>query len=141
MKQFVLISILFISSFSFGQVIEEKRGYDPQIGVLVSMLDDLKDPVERSVMNLDQEGTDFLLDSNANRVGALILHLAATEKYYQLYTFEGRGFNKDESMWETALNLGETAQEELVGKPIDYYLDLWEDVRKETYKLCDVSKR
>ncbi|MDB3906564.1 hypothetical protein N9355_03770 [Crocinitomicaceae bacterium] len=124
MKQFVLISILFISSFSFGQVIEEKRGYDPQIGVLVSMLDDLKDRVERSVMNLDQEGTDFLLDSNANRVGALILHLAATEKYYQLYTFEGRGFNKDESMWETALNLGETAQEELVGKPIDYYLDL-----------------
>lgn len=140
MNKLVPFFILFFSAHSFGQVIETKRGYDPQIGVLVSMLDDLKSRIERSVANLDQEETDFLLDSNANRVGALILHLAATEKYYQLYTFEGRGFNKNESMWEDALSLGETARQEYVGKPISYYLDIWEDVRKDTHKLLKRQK-
>ncbi len=127
--------LLFTCSTGFGQTIEETKGYSSNIGVLVSMLDDLKQRVTNSVQNLDQEGTDFLLDSNANRVGALIMHLAATEKYYQLYTFEGRGFNEDEAMWERALNLGEDAREEFKGKPISYYLDLWAEVRKETKKL------
>ena len=33
---------------------------------------------------------DYLLDRNANTIGALMLHLAATETYYQLNTFEGK---------------------------------------------------
>ena len=76
------------------------------------------------------------MDENANRIGALILHLAATEKYYQVYTFENRGFNVDEKKeWETALNLGKNAQELIKGLSIDYYLDLWNTVRKETLRL------
>lgn len=53
------------------------------------MLDNLKQRVERYVINLDQEGTDFLLDENSNSRGAIFYHLAATEAYYQVYTFEG----------------------------------------------------
>ena len=51
------------------------EGYSPQIGALISMMDDLKTRVTNQVKNLDQEGTDFLLDEKANRIGALILHL------------------------------------------------------------------
>jgi uncharacterized damage-inducible protein DinB len=92
--------------------------------------------VTNSVVNLSAEETDFLFDENANRIGALILHLAATEKYYQLYTFENRGFNNEEKLeWETALNLGDNARASIVGKPIDYYLDIWTEVRKETFRL------
>lgn len=130
--------LLFFSVFSVsGQnIIEPVRGYSPQIGVIVSMLEDLKGRVTRSVVNLDVEGTDFLLDEQANRVGALIYHLAATEKYYQVYTFENRGFNREEqAQWELAMDLGDAARSELVGQPIDYYLDIWNEVREETLRL------
>ena len=116
--------------------INSKKGYSPQIGVVVEMLEDLKRRVTRNVQNLDQKQTDFLLDDQADRIGALILHLAATEKYYQVYTFENRGYNRKEAaFWNTPMNLGETARTELVGKPIDYYLDIWDEVRKETLRL------
>ena len=100
-----------------AQVIKPKKGYSPQIGATIAMMEDLKTRVTNSVQNLSAEQTDFLLDDEANRIGALILHLAATEKYYQVYTFENRGFNASEKTeWETALNLGSKAREELVGK-------------------------
>ncbi|MEO0627196.1 MAG: DinB family protein [Bacteroidota bacterium] len=118
-----------------AQTIKAPRGYSPQVGNLVSMLDDLKNRVTRSVRNLDQVGTDFLIDEDANRIGAMIYHLAATEKYYQLYTFEGRQFNLDEADWDLALNLGAPAREALVDQPIQYYLDIWDEVREETKRL------
>ena len=106
------------------------------IGQMISMLDNLKQRVERLVINLDQQGTDFLLDKNANSPGAIIYHLAATEAYYQIYTFEGRQFNEDErEMWQTALSLGDSAREEFKGKPIDFYLDIYSEVRKKTKEL------
>lgn len=129
--------LFFCTVSASGQnIIEPVRGYSPQIGVIVSMLEDLKGRVTRSVANLDVAGTDFLLDEDANRVGALIYHLAATEKYYQVYTFENRGFNRaEQEAWGLAMDLGASARAELVGKPIDYYLDIWNDVREETLRL------
>ncbi len=124
------------SHLNAQNTINSKKGYSPQIGVVVEMLEDLKQRVTRNVQNLDQEQTDFLLDDQANRIGALILHLAATEKYYQVYTFENRGYNrKERAFWNTPMNLGETARNDLVGKPIKYYLDIWDEVRKETLRL------
>ncbi|MEP2936465.1 MAG: DUF664 domain-containing protein [Gilvibacter sp.] len=137
-KRLLLLAVLFVSLTlpSKAQTIDNTKGYSPQIGAMISMLDDLKSRVTRSVANLDQAGTDFLLDEDANRVGAMILHLAATEKYYQLYTFENRGYNSEErKKWETALNLGAGARDVLKDKPIDYYLDIWNEVREETKRL------
>ena len=131
---------IFFSSISFGtlaqNIITQEKGYSPQIGTLVSMLEDLKGRVENRVKYLSQEQTDFLLDHQANRIGALILHLAATEAYYQVYTFENRGFNASEwAKWETASNLGGNARNILKGKPIQYYLDVWHEVRQKTLNL------
>jgi len=133
-----LITIVFIlvSTISTeAQTIKSEKGYSTQIGNMVSMLEDLKSRITRRIANLNQEETDFLLDKDANRIGALIYHLAATEKYYQLYTFENRGFNKEEKKWATALSLGENARGLLKDKPINYYLDIWNEVRKETMRL------
>ena len=120
MKTTALILVLFIASSSlFAQrsVIDIPNGYSDDIGQMISMLDNLKRRVERNVINLDQEGTDFLLDDKANTPGAIIYHLAATEAYYQVYTFEGRGFNAEERRkWDTALNLGDKARQEFKGK-------------------------
>ncbi|MBC8756240.1 DinB family protein [Kordia sp. YSTF-M3] len=137
MKKFAItiVFFMFCSISVNAQTIEPAKGYDTQIGNIVSMLNDLKRRVTNSVRNLTREETDFLLDENANRIGAMIYHLAATEKYYQLYTFENRGFNKDEREWEAALNLGENGRKQFQNKPIQYYLDIWNDVRKETLRL------
>jgi len=143
MKQTKIFILTFILGLFFFQgntnaqnVIKAKKGYSQNIGITVSMLEDLKRRVTNSVSNLSQEETDFLLDENANRVGALILHLAATEKYYQLYTFENRGFNSEEQKtWGAAMDLGDKGRADLQGKPISYYLEIWDEVRAETLRL------
>ncbi|MGH1384636.1 DUF664 domain-containing protein [Kordia sp.] len=133
----ILLAIFLILSVNSAvkaqSTIEVPEGYTTQIGNMVSMLEDLKERVTRSVKNLSQNETDFLLDKDANRIGAMIIHLAATEKYYQVYTFEGGDFDPEEfKKWETALKLGENARNKYVGKPIEYYLTIWDEVRKET---------
>jgi uncharacterized damage-inducible protein DinB len=137
MKQLLLLFGLCYFSLSVdGQKIELTKGYSPQIGATVSMMEDLKDRVTRSVINLNQEEVDFLLDENANSIGAMILHLAAIERYYQVYTFENRGFNKEEQeKWNAAFDLGDTARKELVDQPIEYYLAIWDEVRAESLRL------
>lgn len=136
LKILTLLAAFFAFQSLSAQKIKAPKGYDTQIGNIVSMLEDLKERVTRSVVNLSQDETDFLLDNNANRIGAMILHLAATEKYYQVYTFEGRGYNGEEAkFWNTPMDLGAPAREKLVGKPISYYLEIWDEVRKETLRL------
>jgi len=131
-----LFCIGFIISANGQNRIEQVKGFSPQIGSTVSMLEDLKRRVTYSVRNLSIEETDFLFDKNANRVGAMIYHLAATEKYYQVYTFENRGYNAEErAIWDVPMNLGENARNKLKGKPIKYYLKIWDEVRDETLRL------
>lgn len=134
---YYFVLLLLVSLTSTAQYsIEPPRGYSHDIGNMISMLDNLKERVERNVIKLDQAGTDFLLDEKANSAGAIIYHLAATEAYYQVYTFENREFNEEEKkLWQTALSLGQAARDEYKGKPISYYLDLYDDVRKKTKKL------
>ncbi len=131
------LSALLISASTFAQYeIKPVKGYSDNIGNMVAMLDDLKSRVTSSVSNLNQKETDFLLDENANRIGAMIMHLAATEVYYQKYTFEGRQFNEEENeKWGAALSLGDAGRENLVGKPISYYLEIWDEVRAKTKEL------
>jgi len=132
------IILLFIFNIStYGQtIIEPPKGYSTEIGNMVSMLEDLKARVTRSVSELTVEETDFLLDDQANSVGAMILHLAATEKLYQVYTFEHRELNaKEKAKWDIPQNLGNAAREQIRDKPIAYYLDIWNEVRSETLRL------
>ncbi|MDG5492501.1 DinB family protein [Psychroserpens sp. SPM9] len=139
MKITSLLLVLFLacsSVFAQQSVIEVPKGYSDDIGQMISMLDNLKARVERNVRNLDQNGTDFLLDDHANSPGAIIYHLAATEAYYQVYTIENRGFNAEERRkWDTALNLGDKARQEFKGKPISYYLEIYDEVRAKTKAL------
>ncbi len=137
---FMLVNLFFIMEIKAQPIITPEKGFSPQIGVVVSMMEDLKSRVTRSVARLSQSETDFLIDEDANRIGALILHLAATEAYYQVYTFENRGFNKEEAAkWEMALNLGAEAREKLTGKPIQYYLDIWDETRKKSKELLKMK--
>jgi len=109
------------------------EGYTPQIGIMVDMLQDLKDRLTDEVVDLNQEQTDYLFDDKANSIGAIIMHIAATEAYYQVETLEGRSWtDKEAEFWRVAGGLGEDSRGIIKGKPISYYLDLWDEVHQKT---------
>ncbi len=135
-------SLLFIGKGNKPRInsIVSNEENSPQITAMISMLEDLKNRVERKVKNMNTYEIDYLHDEKANRIGALVMHLAAAEVYYQVYTFEGRGFNDEEKeKWGIALDLGDKAREKYKGHSIDYYLDEYNKVREKTIK--ELKKR
>lgn len=115
-------------------------GASPKIADMISMLEDLKDRVERTVKNMTPYEIDYLHDEEANRIGALVMHLAAAEKYYQVFTFENRGFNEEEKKkWNAALNLDQAGRDDFKGHDIQYYLDIYNEVRATT--IAELKKR
>ena len=75
-------------------LIGPKPGYSPQVGTLVTMLTWMELAVLQPTRGLRKADLDFLLDKDANTIGALMLHLAATEVLYQRITFNGEQFEK-----------------------------------------------
>ena len=58
-------------------IIGPGKGFSPQIGVLVSMLTWMRSAILEPVQGLTMTQLDYLHDSKANSIGALLLHLAA----------------------------------------------------------------
>jgi hypothetical protein len=118
-------------------MIRPLEGYSPQIGTLVSMMTSMRQQVLNSTRGMTQADLDFLLDSKANTIGAMLLHLAATNVYYHLHTFEGKKWGSwDESVkkqWDIPMNLGEPARKTIKGHNLDYYLDILGDTRAKTF--------
>ena len=134
-KKFIAFAILYFSlSVANAQYeIKPTPGYTPQIGIMVDMLEDLRFRIIDLTKDLDQTETDYLFDDKANSIGAILMHLVANESYYQVETLEGRTWTeKEEAFWGVAGGLGEESREAFKGKPISYYLDLWEQVRQKT---------
>jgi uncharacterized damage-inducible protein DinB len=122
-------------------VIGPKEGYSPQIGTLVSMLNYNRQTIINVVKDLKMEELDYLHDKQANTIAALISHLGAVDKYYQINTFEGRQeFNEAEKkVWDVAMNLGEAGRKQIKGKDVTYYLDMIAEVRQKT--LAEFKKK
>jgi uncharacterized damage-inducible protein DinB len=119
-------------------------GYSPQIGMLVSEMTWMRAKVVRTAQGLTMEQLDYLLDEKANRIGALLLHLAATERIYQLLTFENVPPKEVEDHplfkdWKIAMQLGEPARSTIKGKKLEYYLDALEQTRAKS--LSEFRKR
>lgn len=66
-----------------------RKGYSPQIGLLVSQLNWMRRVVLSRLQNLSVEELDWLPHPDANSIGALLMHLAAADVYYGLNTFDG----------------------------------------------------
>jgi uncharacterized damage-inducible protein DinB len=115
-------------------VIGPKEGYSPHIGTLVSMLNYNRHTIINQVKFMTQPELDYLHDEKANTIGALLMHLGATEKFYQINTFEGRQeYNEAEKkIWGAAMSLGDEGRAQIKGKEIGYYLDLIKEVRTTT---------
>jgi Protein of unknown function (DUF664) len=124
-------------------VVGPKKGYSPEIGTLTAMMGFTRMQVLMSTKGLSTEQLDFLLDDKANRIGALLLHLVATETYYQLHTLEGMKWDSwpdtIKQKWDVPMNLGEPARKAIKGNNLDYYLNLLKETREKT--LSEFRKR
>ena len=122
-------------------IIGPLKGYSPQIGTFVSMLNWMRDSVLRATENLSQQELDHLLDPKANTIGALLLHLAATEVVYQDMTFNKlKNFSdSNKKKWSVPMNLGEAGRKQIKGNDLAYYLTALKHVREKT--LAEFKKR
>jgi len=124
-------------------ILGPREGFSPHIGTLVSMLDWMRAVVLGSVQGLTLEQVDYLHDAKANTIGALVLHLAATERHYQIHTFEEKAWgdwdSQTKSDWGVASGLGEKARQAIKGNKLAYYLDRLKEVRGHT--IAELRKR
>ncbi|WP_339243543.1 DinB family protein [Paenibacillus sp. FSL F4-0243] len=116
-------------------LITDIPGYPPQISRLLSMMNYARHTTLAAVKDLSVEQLDYLLDSESNSIGALLLHYAAVEYAYQVATFEGRDLSEEElAIWGPALNLGDEGRAMIKGHDLSYYLDRLNEVRGKTYE-------
>lgn len=119
------------------------KGYTPEIGTLVSMMAFTRMQVLHNVKGLSQTDLDFLLDAKANTIGALLLHLAATETYYGLNSFGGTKWGSwpddIKKKWDIPMNLDEPARKAIKGNSLDYYLNALHESREKN--LAEFRKR
>ena len=87
------VVVLAVISVAFN-VIGPKKGYSPQIGTLVSEMIWMRMAILHSVKDMSQKDLDYLLDEKANTIAALLMHLAATDRIYQVNTFEGNSLKE-----------------------------------------------
>ena len=117
-------------------LIGPQEGYSPRVGTLLSTMTMMRAWVIETVKNLSQEQLDFQIDEKSNSIGAMLVHLAATEKYYQLHTFDemkwGSWSKKIKNEWDVASALGPEGRRIIKGNSIDFYLSTLEEVREIT---------
>jgi len=132
-----------VAASSNSWIVGPQPGFTPEVGTLTSMLDFTRRQVLHNVTGLSQADLDFLLDAKANTIGALLLHLAATETYYQMNTFDGMKWDswsaEVKKKWDIPMNLGEPARKAIKGNSLDYYLDALHQVRERS--LAEFRKR
>ena len=113
-----------------------QEGYSSQIGTLLSTMTMMRKWVTNTVKDLTMEELDFQIDDKSNSIGAMLLHLAATERYYQLNTFDemewGTWSEDIKKEWDVPMGLGEKGREQIKGNDINYYLTKLKEVRAVT---------
>jgi hypothetical protein len=119
-------------------VIGPREGFSLHVGTLLSMMTWMRTTILYPVKGMTREQLDYVHDDKSNSIGAMLMHLAATERFYQVHTFEGKKWGdwneQDVKRFDVAMNLGEKARSTIKGNDLNYYLDTLEEVRQNTIK-------
>lgn len=115
-------------------VIGPMEGYSPHIGTIVSMLNYNRDTIIQLTKSFTMADLDHLLDKKANSIAALLMHLGAVDKWYQINSFEGRAefSNAEKKLWNDGMELGDLGRKNIKGKELSYYINLLTEVRQKT---------
>jgi hypothetical protein len=124
-------------------VIGPREGYSPHVGTLVSMMTWMRTVILEPVQGMTMAQLDYVHDKDSNSIGSMLLHLAATERFYQVNTFENRKWSdvdkKDADRFGVAMELGEEGRKTIKGHELKYYTDILQEVRSRT--LGEFKKR
>ena len=113
--------------------IGDEPGFTPHIGRLVGMMRYVRHMTVDAVSGMSVAQLDHLHDPDSNSIGALLLHAAAVEDWYQANSIEEREWTDEEQdRWGAALDLGDAGRSVIRGHELSYYLDNLEDVRSRT---------
>jgi uncharacterized damage-inducible protein DinB len=119
-------------------VIGPREGFAPHLGTLLSMMTWMRGAILRPVKDMTPEQLDYVHDKNSNSIGSMLLHLAATERFYQVHTFEGKKWGdwseQDKKRFGVAMSLGEEGRKTIKGNTLDFYLSALQEVRESTIK-------
>jgi uncharacterized damage-inducible protein DinB len=110
-----------------------RPGYAPTVGRLVAMLCYARHTTLKAVAGLTREQLDHLHDQDSNSIGALLAHVAAVERGYQVVTFEEREPTAAENAaWSAALKLGDQGRRCVRGRDLSFYIDELHRTREAT---------
>lgn len=119
-------------------VIGPREGFSPQVGTLLSMMTWMRTVILEPVEGMTQEQLDYIHDEKSNSIGAMLLHLAATERFYQVHTLENKQWGdwseQDKKRFDVAMNLGDEARATIKGHNLDFYVSTLSEVRENTIK-------
>lgn len=117
-------------------LVTELQGYTPNIGRLICMMNYARYVTLESVKGLTVEQLDHLHDKESNSIGALLYHIASTDFYFRILTFEERELTPEEDKkWEAASYLGEKGREQIKGNELKFYVDILNEERNKIYEL------
>ncbi|WP_374960058.1 DUF664 domain-containing protein [Gilvibacter sp.] len=132
-----------VSGLNDLNIVGPKEGFTPQVGTLVSMMNWMRFVILRPVEGMSVKDLDYLVDDKANSIGAMLYHLAATERFYQIHTFENRAWGDwdkaDAEEFGIAMGLGDNARASIKGNPLEFYMEKLERVRATS--LEELAKR
>jgi uncharacterized damage-inducible protein DinB len=117
-------------------LITDVPGYSPNIGRLICMMNYARFSTLHSVKGLTLKELDHQFDDKSNSIGALLLHIAAVDFYYQKLSLEEIEASQEEiDKWECALDLGDSSRNEIKGNDLNFYITTLNEIRSCTYEL------
>jgi uncharacterized damage-inducible protein DinB len=117
-------------------LVTDVPGYTPEISRLICMMNYARITTIESVKGLTTDELDYLQDKESNSIGALLLHIASTDNYFRVLTFEERELTEEENeKWKAPSFLGEKGRQEIKGHNLNYYLDILEEEKSIIYEL------
>ena len=121
--------------------ISEIKGYTPEIGHLISMMNYARYTTLHAVQDLSTQQLDYLPNKDSNSIGALLLHMAAVEIGFQIEVFDGRKPNhKEISEWGAAYELGSLGRTEIKGHSLEFYIEKLNKIRSRTLEELQHKK-
>ena len=125
-----------VTSEDAWSIVGPREGFTPHVGTIYSMLNMMRHQILQPVQGLTVAQLDHLHDANSNSIGALLLHMAATETYFQLNTFDnvkwGQWSEEVKKKWEIPMKLGEAARRNIKGHDLSFYLAILQETREKT---------
>ncbi len=104
--------------------IEPTPGFTPAIGRLVCMLAHARHRTLTVIDGLTVAALDHRHDATSNSIGALLAHMAAVERTFQILTFEGREPTAaEEAALRPALKLGVVGRRSLRRRALPHYVE------------------